>query len=350
MSIYFICPSNTRFMPYLSYYDSALPKSQERRYIIWDRFCDEGKVADKIIYRDDLKGHQRGVISYIKYMIFLYPQLLKLTSKDRKLVVFGFQNTFFLTPYLLLTKANYVIDIRDYHYLFKLIPSSIFKKASFVAVSSPAYAKLFKNGVNSVVCHNLYDYKIKPEADSKHFSKKSIKVSYMGAIRDLSSQKILINSLSNDKSFLVSFHGVGDIVPELKSYVSEHNINNVEFTGRYEKEEEYSFYKAASIINILKTSSTYNERVALPNRLYSAAFFYRPLLSYKGSTASDIIEEYSLGLCLDPKQNIRKSVSEYLTNFSFSIFKNNCDRFLEKVRKDQKLFENNFESFIRHKT
>lgn len=348
MSIHFICPSNTRFMPYLSYYDRALPKNQEKQYIIWDRFCDEDEAADKLIYRDDLKGHQRGVLSYIKHMIFLYPQLLKLTSRDKKLVVFGFQNTFFLTPYLLFTKANFVIDIRDYHYLFKFIPNSIFKKASFVAVSSPAYAKLFKGSVNSVVCHNLYDYKIQPEADSKNFSKKLINVSYMGAIRDLSSQKILINNLANDSNFLVSFHGVGDIVPELKNYVSEHGITNVVFTGRYKKEDEYSFYKATSIINILRSSNSYNERVALPNRLYSAAFFYRPLLCYKGSTVSDIIKEYSLGLCLDPKQNIKKSVAEYITNFSLSSFKNNCDRFLEKVRKDQKLFESQLNNFIQN--
>lgn len=346
MSIYFICPSNTRFMPYLSYYDRALPESLEKQYIIWDRFCDEDEAADKLIYQDNLQGHQRGIFSYIKYMTFLYPKLLKLTSKDKKLVIFGFQNTFFLVPYLFFTKASFVIDIRDYHYLFKLIPNKIFQKANFVAVSSPAYAELFGATVNSVVCHNLYNYNIKPTADSKHFSIQPINISYMGAIRDLDSQKALIKSLPNDEDFLVSFHGVGDIVPELKQYVSKNNINNVEFTGRYKKEEEYNFYKNASIINMLRDNSSYNDRVALPNRLYSAAFFYRPSLCYQGTYLAEIIKEYSLGLCLDPKDNLKKSLSEYFKEFSFSSFKANCDRFLKSVREDQSNFKTQLRRFV----
>ncbi len=346
MSIHFVCPSNTRFMPYLSYYDRVLPDSLEKQYIIWDRFCDENKTAEKLIYHDKLQGHQRGVLSYIKYMVFLYPKLFKLNSKDKKLVIFGFQNTFFLTPYLYFTKASFIIDIRDYHYLFKFIPNRLFKKADFVAVSSPAYTQLFKTAVNSVVCHNLYDYHIKIEADSKHFSKQPIKVSYMGAIRDSNSQKTLINSLSNDSNFLVSFHGVGDIVPELKNYVSEHSINNVEFTGRYEKEEEYSFYKAASIVNMLRDSSNYNDCVALPNRLYSAAFFQIPSLCYEGTALSMLIQKYSLGLCLKDQDNINESILNYFDSFSYNDFKDNCNRFLKDVRKDQKLFQNYLSSFI----
>lgn len=346
MSVYFICPSNTRFMPYLSYYDSALPESLEKQYIIWDRFCDEDEATEKLIYRDTLQGHQRGVLSYIKYMKFLYPKLLKLTNKDKKLIIFGFQNTFFLAPYLFFTKASFVIDIRDYHYLFKLIPNRVFKKASFVSVSSPAYAELFKDGVNSVVCHNLYDYNIKLESSSKHFSKKPINISYMGAIRDFNSQKALIDILSNDSDFLVTFHGVGDIVPELKNYVSGYGINNIEFTGRYEKKEEYSFYKNASIINMLRDSSSYNDRVALPNRLYSAAFFYRPSVCYEGTALADIVEEYSLGLCLNSKENLKESLAEYFKNFSFSRFKTNCDIFLKKVKEEQRLFNYQLIDFL----
>lgn len=346
MSIYFVCPSNTRFMPYLSYYDRALPESLEKQYIIWDRFCDEEESADKLIYRDNLQGHQRGVLSYIKYMIYLYPKLLKLTSKDKKLVIFGFQNTFFLVPYLFFTKASFVIDIRDYHYLFKLIPHRIFQKASFVAVSSPAYAKLFKATVTSVVCHNLYEYNIKPGANFKYFPVQPIKVSYMGAIRDLNSQKILIDSLSNDKRFLVSFHGVGDIVPELKEYASDHSINNVEFSGRYKKEEEHSLYEAASIINMLRDSNSYNDRVALPNRLYSAAFFYRPALCYEGSTLADIVKEHSLGLCINPNDDIKKPLIKYLKDFSPSKFKIKCDKFLERVESEQAIFQAQYNRFI----
>lgn len=346
MSIFFVCPSNSRFMPYLSYYERELPECIQRQYIIWDRFCDEEETPEKLIYRDKLKGHQRGILSYTKYMVFLYSKILQLNMKEKKLVIFGFQNTFFLTPYLIFTKAEFVIDVRDYHYLFKLIPNAIFKKADFVAVSSPAYAQLFKNTVNSVICHNLYDYNIKPDIDSKKYPVQPIKVSYMGAIRDLKSQKTLIKNLSNEKRFLVSFHGVGDIVPKLKYYVTENGINNVEFTGRYEKEKEYSFYKAASIINMLRDNSSYNDCVALPNRLYSAAFFYTPSLCYEGTALADIIKEYSLGLCLDSKSNLKESLVEYFTNFCFSGFKSNCDRFLEKVGEDQKFFSKQFSNFI----
>lgn len=345
MSIFFICPSNTRFMPYLSYYDSNIPHDVQKKYIIWDRFSDEVRSSNKLIYQDGLKGHQRGVLEYIRYMLFLYSNLLKLKNKEYKIVVFGFQTTFFLVPYLIFSKNRYVIDVRDYHYLFKLIPSFVFRKAEFIAVSSPAYSKLFNKSTNCIVCHNLYEYDVDLDTSIDHY-KLPMNISYMGAIRDFDSQKALIDSLSNNNNFLISFHGVGDIIPSLKKYISEKGINNVNFKGRYDKNDEYKLYESASIINMLRDNKTYNDRVALPNRLYSSAFFKRPSMCYEGSALAEIVKKYSLGLCISYKDNIEESLLNYFNTFSYTDFKKNCHQFLEAVRCDQKLFQKNLQVFI----
>lgn len=345
MNIIFICPSNTRFMPYISYYENEIDYNINKKYIIWDRFSSEEKSLEKLIYRDGLYGHQRGLLSYLKYMSFLYLRLLNLKSGKTKIVIFGFQTTFFLVPYLLITKNKYVIDIRDYHYLFKIIPGFVFKKADFIVVSSPAYSKLFNIGVNCMVCHNLYEYDNILEYSPKSFDR-PINISYMGAIRDFSSQKNLIDSLSNNPDFLIYFHGVGDIVPNLKKYVSDKGITNVIFTNSYNKEDEHELYEKADIINMLRDDKSYNNRVALPNRLYSAAFFYKPSFCYEGSALADIIREYSLGLCVSYEDCLEDSLSSYFDSFSYTDFKENCDRFLKFIEEDQNYFKECLTKFM----
>lgn len=345
MNIIFICPSNTRFMPYISYYENEIDYNTNKKYIIWDRFSSEERSLDKIIYKDRISGHKRGVLSYIKYMCFVYSNLLSFKAKDNRILVFGFQTTFFLFPYLFFTKKSYVIDIRDYHYLFKITPKFIFEKAEFVVCSSPEYCELFSENTESIVCHNLYEYGFNLD-DSFNYIKDPISVSYMGAIRDFSSQKSLIDNLSNNEKFLIKFHGIGDIIPKLKDYVFEKGTTNIEFTGRYNKYEEVEFYRNASVINMLRDNKSYNDRVALPNRLYSAALFQRPSLCYEGTALAKIVEKYSLGLCMKNDDNIEEALLIYFNSFSFASFKKSCDQFLESVRKDQNLFRKKLQIFI----
>ena len=59
-------------MPYISYYESQIDYNTNKKYIIWDRFSNEEKSLNKMIYKDRINGHKRGVLSYIKYMCFVY--------------------------------------------------------------------------------------------------------------------------------------------------------------------------------------------------------------------------------------------------------------------------------------
>lgn len=348
MNILFICPSNTKFMPYISYYNNHKLYGVRNRYIIWDRFSNEDYTQEKSIYSDGLIGHKRGFLSYLKYIFYLYFKLLSTHKGEDKMVIFGLQLTFFLIPYLFITRKKYIIDVRDYHYLFKLIPSFIFKKANFVAVSSPAYIKLFERNTKCIMSHNLYDYVDKFVKPLDNISL-PIHVSCIGAIRDFCAQKKLIDNLSNNTNFLILFHGMGDVVPNLKKYILDRNILNVEFTGHYNKNDEYKFYEKSSIINMLRDNEDYNDRVALPNRLYSSAYFYRPSICYEGSALADIVKEYSLGLCIDHNDDIEESLSKYFENFHYIRFKENCDNFLNYVKKDQNLFNECLYEFIKLK-
>lgn len=343
MSIFFICPSNLRFMPYVSYYNKSLPEACI--YIVWDRFSNEDPNPHGFIYKDGSYGHRRSFLSYLRFSFFLYSKIFKVIKKGDKIIIFGIQLTFFLSPFLFFTKKDYIIDVRDYHFLFKFIPSRIFKKASFVAISAPAYRKLFDSDVNCIASHNFYDYSNQVDYNDK-YTIKPIVISYMGAIRDLSCQIKLIESLGNNNNFLIKFHGTGDIVPELKKYAKDNNIRNICFTGEYSKDSEFVFYQESSIINMLRESNDYNNRVALPNRLYSSAYFRRPCICYEGSAIAEIVKEYSLGICLKINDNIEDVIVEYFEGFSYDDFKANCIYFLNMIRKDQLLFQEELSVFL----
>lgn len=333
-------------MPYISYYENTIPSVIKNKYIIWDRFSEEEEGESKIIFKDKKNSHKRDALSYLKYSSYIYRKLLSHNPPGKsKIVIFGLQITFFLIPYLLTTKNNFVIDMRDYHYLFKLIPMKVFRKASFVAVSSPGYLELFDDSVNCVICHNLYDYNMSEIAFDVGF-KYPLSVSYIGAIRDLSSQIDIINSLSNKEDYKVGFHGTGDIVSCLKQYVLKNSISNVYFTGKYSKSDEPFLYKNSDFINLLRDNESYNNRIALPNRLYSAATFYKPTICYNGTALSLIIEKYSLGVCVDSAEQIEEAISNYANNFSYKDFKENCDKFLKDIKLEQKLFSEKLNNFL----
>ncbi len=342
MKFFFLCPSNLKFMPYLTYYDENI--KGDKAYVIWDRFNSEEAAENKFIFKDGLVRHQRNIFRYIRYLFFLYKTIMVDSDSQDKFVVFGGQLTFFLAPYLWLTKKKYVIDIRDYHVLMRFIPDKIFRKASFVAVSSPRYKNIFSEKVDVVVSHNFYNYSMHSFNGYRGLSK-PISVSCIGAIRNLKSQKDLITQLLNNNHFVVNYHGGGDILPAIKAYADLCGAENVNFTGEYNKDDEFRFYEASTFVNMLRESSSFNERVALPNRLYSAAFFYRPALCYEGSLLADMVKRYSLGLCLNSSEGIDVQMLNYFEDFSYDVFKRNCDMFLLAVKEDQEFFNEKLKLF-----
>lgn len=328
----FICPTNLDFMPYADLYPFDESSST---FILWDRFGTFDRKDSCIVYRDRKVGHKRNVIDYLLYSFFVYKWIFLNLKTDDKIVLFGPQLTFFIWPLLLLKRISYVIDYRDYHALTRFTPDVVYRKATFVAVSSPAYSELFPSGAKVLVSHNY-----KPLSGDFYYKHNGFPyvISCIGAIRDFEANSELIYSLKNDNRFLVKFHGTGISESDLKCFTNDRGISNVEFTGHYKKADEMEFYRTASFINLLRKSDSYNDRVALPNRLYNSAMYRVPILCYRGTLLAEYVEKYNLGVCISSKEYLKEELLAYIAHFDQVAFINGVDMFLSNVDADQKSF------------
>ncbi len=347
MKIALIAPSNKLFMPYLQNYIKILDEYLvEYDVINWDRFKME--EIDKHSYRDIKTGHRRTFFDYYRYRKFI-DRILMNNDYD-KFIIFGVQLSFFLRKFLKNNNKDYIIDIRDYHKLAKLKGvSSVFKRAKFLVLSSPGYGNLFNGNYKYVINHNNnltnLNRNISQSNENKNENKK-IKISFIGATRDLEINLQLIKSLKNNEMFDIAYFGDGIVNENIYTYVKDENINNVELYGRYEKSVEEKLYEQSDLINALRFNDSINNHVALPNRLYDSAFYNKPLLVYEGTMLANIVTKYKLGLVINSFENIDEEICKYLDGWNINKFNQNTNLFLQDVIEENKKFKDEIINFV----
>lgn len=339
MRIALICPSNMLYMPYVENYEIILKENNLDYDIInWDRFNMEDE-NNPFKYKDKKIGHRRNFFDYYKYKKFIIKHLNMV--KYDKVIVFGIQITFFLKKILQKKfTGNYIIDIRDYNPIINYFNiSKVINNSSFTVLSSPGYKEWLPNTDKYIINHNT---KMKSLDELKSpelpFNKEKINIAYIGAIRDYQVNIDFIDSLKNSNLVDIFFHGEGNINKDIKKYLDSNNIQNVYLTGRYEKKDERKLYDNNDFINVLRYNERINNKTALPNRLYNAAIYGKPMIAFTGNYLAKIIADYELGLILDSFNDTEDKIKNYLKDFDKKEYEEKRHVFFEKVIEDNKNF------------
>lgn len=347
MKIGLICPSNMLYMPYVDNYTKILKENNANYTIInWDRFGIE--EISEFTYRDDEVGHQRNFFDYYKYYRFIIKKLHK--ERFDKLIVFGLQLSFFLKRFLL-EKYNgrYIIDIRDYNKIIKFSNfDKLIEKSIFTVISSQGYKEWLPKTNKYVINHNTNIKsvdKLKPIVLKNNYEK--INIAYIGAIRDYDINIKLIKSLSNNEKIDLFYHGEGNINNDIIRFLKENDISNVMFTGRYRKESELELYEQSDIINVLRFNDSINNKTALPNRLYNATIYGKPMIAFKGTYLAKIIQDYNLGLVIESFDGIGFKIENYLKKFDLIQYENLRSKFITKVIEENHIFITKLSKFAR---
>lgn len=347
MRVAFICPSNMLYMPYVENYKEILKQmGVDIQIINWDRFNIED--SSEFVYRDSKLGHQRGFFDYYKYSKFI-TILLKKHNFDR-VIIFGVQLTFFMKRILLTNYSNkFIIDIRDHNKIIKYFNlKKIIDKSDFTVVSSPAYREWLPKSNKYVICHNasLKSLKKTQEFTNLCLPAEKISIGCIGALRDYQVNIDLIDSLMNSDVIKLNYHGKGDINDNVLRYLDENNIHNVSLTGKYDQAEEKELYHKNDIINVLRYNDDINNKTALPNRLYNAVLYGKPLLGFEGTYLSEVIKEYHLGLVINSFINTEGIIIDYVNNFNVEIYKKGRILFFESVLNENNHFYIKLKNFI----
>jgi hypothetical protein len=348
MKIAIIGDSSLLYMPYVNNYVNLLNKKKVSFTIInWDRFQMED-IRDEYKYRDKKVGHRRGYLDYFKYCKFIKKRLNE-ENFDR-LIICGIPLAYFLKKYLLkYFKGRYIIDIRDYHKIIKITSiNNLVENSVFTVLSSPGFKEWLPKVGKYYINHNTQIYlNSQIEENTDFVYKERINVAYIGALRDYQLNIDLVNSLKNNNSFTLLFHGEGEINKDIQQYLQSNNIQNVYLTGRYMKETEMQLYKESDIINVLIPNDEINSRTLLPNRLYNAAINGKPILTFHGTYLAEQIRKYNLGLVIKSLASLENILLEYLISFDQKKFKQGRKDFLAKVIKENREFNCAIYDFIR---
>lgn len=347
MKIALICPSNMLYMPYVGNYTKILDEIGVNYSVInWDRFKIEKKSEFR--YRDSKIGHQRSFLDYFKYSRFVL-DILKVNNYDN-IIVFGIQSIFFLKGYLIREYSNkYIIDIRDYNRIIKHFNAEkAIDNSIFTVLSSPGYKEWLPKSNKYVINHNTQLNSIEKisEINRNLKNKKVISINYIGSIRDYKVNMDFIFSLKNNCSIKLNYHGAGAINKDIESYLLSNGIKNVVLTGRYMKEEEQNLYMQTDIVNVLIPNNTINSKTLLPNRLYNATIYGKPVIAFDGTYLAKIVDEYHLGLVLKSFDNVEETMINYIRNLNIDNYDRNRRAFLENTLKENSLFKIRLIEFV----
>lgn len=346
MKIALVLPGSLWYAPYVRIYTRILDSIKANYSIIsWNREGDD--VVEGFQYNELCKnGHgSAGFSAYIGYIRFI-KQTINENDFDR-IIVFGPQLTCFLSYYLLTKfRGRYMIDYRDLSIEQKLGFKQLFSlmlKFSFAnVISSPGFKRCLPKRNDYVLSHNFDVDAVKNAIKDNKFGdgfKKNdvIDVLTIGAIRDLSSNMEVVESLANKEGFLMRFVGKGDAAEIIKDYCIKNAIVNVIFKGFYQKVDESNYVQTSTFLNIFYPRVITHD-TALSNRFYNSLIYKKPMIVTKNTTQGDYAEKYKVGVAVDNCLSLCEDLHKFLEE-DFGLYAIRCNELLKSFLIDQENFE-----------
>lgn len=345
--------------PYAKQYEDAIIKAgYDYDILFWDRFSNaplEKKRNEFIFHRICTLGGNRLKKLYPFYLFRKILKKLIANGKYNKIIILNTMPGFLLHDILLKQYCRkYILDIRDYTYekygFYLRTVHQLIDNSFFTAISSRGFKRFLGDKDKMVVNHNISNFENIEGIPSLTKDKKVINIGFVGAIRYFDENIALIQNLPPSNYHFV-YHGLEIADCHLEEFCKNKNLSNVEFAGAFKNEEKHTLYKEIDIINSLYGNLTMEVQSELPNRLYDALIFKKPIITTEGTYLTEVVEKYGIGFSLPGSQNYnkneyRKKIEEYVKNFEPTMFTNNAENLLKIVIKEQKIFHDRIDDFV----
>jgi len=342
------------YMPYMERYEKIFKeKNVEYDIVTFDRDS-TGKIekqGNTYLFKH-ITGTNKLELLWlsIKYRNLIL-KLLKQNKYDKLVILTTMPGILICKKLFKKYKGNYIFDYRDYTYekinWYRKIVNKIIKNSYCTLMSSKGYMKYFDDKYKIVITHNISNDEYKEEEAINLKDKKELNIGFLGYVRYFDVNSKLISSFKNSDKIKFTYIGLPFRDCDLEGFCKENNIHNVKFIGRYENSEKAKLYKDIDIINSIYSLNSQEVQPAIPNRLYDAALFKKPIITAKGTYLSEIVEEYKLGFCIDIfNDDIKKCLDEYINDFDSDKFTEKCNKFLDEVYNDEKKCNEYVRKFI----
>lgn len=327
-------------IPYIQKYECILRNNQiEYDIILWDRRNEtvEKNENHYVFKYKTQKSKLSKLIPFFKWRKFAL-KVLKSRNYD-KIIVLTTIPAVLISTYLLSGK-KYLLDIRDYTYeyipFFKGIEDKLIFNSALTTISSKGFFEWIKAADNVKVTHNISNIDKETEPHFTWNKQKVIRIGFIGGIRYEYENKRIIDQLKNNLK--VELHYIGKTHPgiRLREYCKVQNIENVYFGEAYMNKDKPLIYQSIDIINAVYGSATKVVTTALPNKLYDCILFKKPIIVSSGTYLANVVEKYHIGFSIDiEKDDIWKSLNEYINLFNEDEFLEGCEKLKRLVIKEE---------------
>lgn len=346
--------------PYAQQYEDIIKKyGYNYDILFWDRFSDGPleKNGNQFVFHCicTLGGNRIRKI----YPFYLFRKTLKkIIEKENydKIIVLNTMPGFLLQDILLKRYSNnYILDIRDYTYekygFYLRVVHKLINNSFFTAISSRGFKMFLGENDKLVVNHNISNLDNICDKPTLYKFKTPITIGFVGAIRYFDENIALIKSMQDLQNIYLLYVGRQLSDCHLDTYCKRNKYNQIKFLGEFKNKEKSKIYKGIDLINSLYGNKSMEVRFALPNRLYDALIFKKPILTTQGTYLSEVVLKHSIGLALSNSQiytpkEYQNIISEYINNFDSQKFLNNANNLLEIVKKEQCIFHKRIEEFV----
>ena len=351
MKVALVLPGNIWFAPYVRIYAKLLKQNDVDYDIIsWNRDGKDEREGFQYDVQLNVNNGSASFGAYRRYIRFI-KKTIKQNGFDR-LIIFGPQMTCLLGLYLLRWRKKFIIDYRDLSIEQKPGLKQLFAFLTRISyanvISSPGFKRCLPKR-NYLISHNFDAETVRKSLvttiDSGFEEEKGIVVLTIGGIRDYSSNIEVVKALANKQGFFCRFVGKGGTSKQIEQYCVEQGVENVYFHGFYKKEEEPSFIKDSTFLNIFYPRIITHD-TAMSNRFYNSLIFKRPMIVTKNTTQGDFAEQYCLGVVLEDCNKLFEKLTRFV-KIDFVDYANRCNRLLEVFLKDQQSFENAVGLFLK---
>lgn len=230
-----------------------------------------------------------------------------------------------------------VIEISDLlpHHFTKGIKSSVlqlvenlsFKLINKLIVTSPKFYELYYKKIffdEYFILENKPLSNMIPIKVEKNKNEKTV-IGIVGLLLQGEPYKTLFETVKNNNKFEVHIYGKGSYQSLVESYAEKYA--NIKFFG------EYNFFKDSSKIyssldliympyNTKDVNQAFNNKIALPNKLYEAMYFEVPIITSDETYLGEIVENYGIGIsikCCDKVKLLKSletiNIDSYKENF-----------------------------------
>lgn len=343
-------------MPFAENYISVLEKHDiEYGCIFWNRNKDSKleKVGNNYILNMVCRPGNSKLSKIVPMLRFKYAvEKIIQNEKYTHLVILTTQPAVLLNNVLRHKYKNkFIFDYRDYSYerfgFYRKIVNKLIEVSYFTAISSKGFLKYLDNNIKIFPCHNIsIDFPNLKNANGLK-QKDVIKIGFVGGVRYFKENTKLIDNFANNNKYILKYIGQPNIDCNLEDYCCHKAINNVYFQGRFENKQKPKIYEDIDIINSIYGNNSLEVTTALPNRLYDALLFKKPIIVSKGTYLSAVVDKYKIGVVVDVvNDDLVNKLEKYICDFKIDDFNKNVDSLLKIITNEQKIYFQKIEEFV----